>query len=87
MHATLELGGGEITAKIEEKSFDDGKEYSLSIQRENNQLYLKVEGYEANAAGPMSSTQLNLGQKPELHIGGIPKDSNYYGWVRLLFHH
>lgn len=75
------MGGGEITAS-EETFLADGVEHKIDVARQDNIIVLNVDRTsDIVVTGPASAKQLNLGANPELHIGGIPKDSGYYGYV------
>lgn len=64
------------------RNIDDGLPHEIIVKRKDNMLYLEEKNAESNlTTGPPSPSQLNLGSNPEIHIGGIPKDSNYYGYT------
>lgn len=80
IYAAIELGGGVITATLENGYFADGVEHSVAMARQKHQLVITVDNTQGKVvSGSNKSKELNLGIKPELHIGGIPKDSKYYG--------
>lgn len=58
----------------------DGKEHTVTLTRYENNAKLVVDvGEGSRVTGSAASKELNLGANPELHFGGIPKDSQYYG--------
>ena len=76
-----------MTASLPE-FYADGKTYEVEMRRQDNKMKLEVTEDVQNGAsddvlvtGPESSKQLNLGTNPDIHIGGIPKDSAYYGYA------
>ncbi|XP_067931597.1 laminin subunit alpha-like [Watersipora subatra] len=78
INAAIQLGAGEITVTIDQL-YDDGEEHEVFVNRVDNQLYIKVGDDDDTMVGSDKSLVLNLGVYPELHFGGIPKDSQYYG--------
>lgn len=75
-----------MTASLD-REYSDGVTYDVEMLRQDNMMNLKVtnvdvsteEAVQKLVTGPSSPKQLNLGDNPEIHIGGIPKDSNYFG--------
>lgn len=59
----------------------DGEEHTVNVNRFQNDLTIVVDGDSVKEIGSPTSKQLNLGLNPELHLGGIPKDSKYYGYA------
>lgn len=60
----------------------DGKEHLVNVRRQFSVSLLELDnGPRKIINGSARATQLNLGRNPELHIGGIPKDSGYYGYI------
>lgn len=78
MSAAIELGGGEIVA-TSNKAVSDGEEHTVKVNRYEHQLSIMVDDSSEATIGNPISKQLNLGANPELHLGGVPKDSKYYG--------
>lgn len=78
VYVTFELGGGEITATVNQ-SVSNGTEFELHVERQNNIVRLTLGDQVVTEHGPTTSTELNIGANPELHLGGIPKDSMYNG--------
>lgn len=80
----MQLGGGEIKAAVK-KYVADNEEHTVRVNRIDNNMYIDIDNDDGETvSGSPSSKQLNLGANPELHIGGIPQDSKYYGYVSLL---
>lgn len=76
----IELGGGEIEA-ASDIIVSDGEQHTVGVNRDEHRLAITVDGKIFPKIGSDKSKQLNLGANPELHLGGIPKDSKYYGLV------
>ena len=63
-----------------EKYVADNVKHTVRVNRQDNNMFIDIDGEdEKTVSGSKSSKELNLGSNPELHIGGIPKDSKYYG--------